>query len=112
MGSDGAFTYFYKGNKYWKFNNQLLKTESGYPKSVLVDWMGCSTARQPDDDVDREVVIIEVDEASGGVSAAAIVVPVLLLLCVLALGLAVVLFRQCGTPKRLLYWQRSLLDKV
>ncbi|KAM8962061.1 matrix metalloproteinase-14 [Pelodytes ibericus] len=113
MGSDGAFTYFYKGNKYWKFNNQQLKTESGFPKSVLPDWMGCSTVRQPDDeDDDREVVIIEVDEASGGVSAAAVVVPVLLLLCVLSLGLAVILFRQCGTPKRLLYWQRSLLDKV
>ncbi|XP_041436123.1 matrix metalloproteinase-14 [Xenopus laevis] len=112
MGSDGAFTYFYKGNKYWKFNNQQLKTESGYPKSVLVDWMGCSTVQQPEEDDDREVVIIEVDEASGGVSAAAIVVPVLLLLCVISLGLAVVLFRQCGTPKRILYWQRSLLDKV
>uniref|UniRef100_A0A8C5MSV5 Matrix metallopeptidase 14 n=1 Tax=Leptobrachium leishanense TaxID=445787 RepID=A0A8C5MSV5_9ANUR len=113
MGSDGAFTYFYKANKYWKFNNQQLKTESGFPKSVLPDWMGCSAARQPDDrEDDREVVIIEVDEASGGISPAAVVVPVLLLLCVLSLGLAVILFRQCGTPKRLLYWQRSLLDKV
>ncbi|XP_053558284.1 matrix metalloproteinase-14 [Bombina bombina] len=113
MGSDGAFTYFFKGNNYWKFNNQQLKTESGYPKSVLRDWMGCTTSRQPtDDDEEKEVVIIEVDEASGSVSAAAIVVPVLLLLCVVSLGVAVLLFRQCGTPKRLLYWQRSLLDKV
>ncbi|KAM4710429.1 matrix metalloproteinase-14 [Discoglossus pictus] len=113
MGSDGAFTYFYKGNNYWKFNNQHLKTESGFPKSVLRDWMGCSTSRQPEpDDDDREVVIIEVDEAEGGVSPAAVVVPVLLLLCVVGLGVAVLLFRQCGTPKRLLYWQRSLLDKV
>ncbi|XP_069817731.1 matrix metalloproteinase-14 [Dendropsophus ebraccatus] len=112
VGSDGAFTYFYKGNKYWKFNNQQLKTESGFPKSVLQDWMGC-TVRQPEDtDEETEVVIIEVDEASGGVSTAAVVVPVLLLLCVLFLGLAVFIFRQYGTPKRLLYWQRSLLDKV
>ncbi|XP_073488627.1 matrix metalloproteinase-14 [Aquarana catesbeiana] len=115
MGSDGAFTYFYKGNKYWKFNNQQLKTESGFPKSALQEWMGCRTVKQPEDnDVndDREVVIIEVDEASGGISMAAVVVPVLLLLCVLFLGLAVFIFRQYGTPKRLLYWQRSLLDKV
>ncbi|KAG9486957.1 hypothetical protein GDO78_007032 [Eleutherodactylus coqui] len=111
MGSDGAFAYFYKGNKYWKFNNQQLKTEAGFPKSVLQDWMGCSTARQPED-TDEEVVIIEIDEANGGVSTAAVVVPVLLLLCVLFLGLAVFIFRQYGTPKRLLYWQRSLLDKV
>lgn len=113
-GSDGAFTYFYKGNKYWKFNNQQVKTESGFPRSVLQDWMGCSTVRQPEDtdDDDREVVIIEVDEASGGISMAAVVVPVLLLLCVMFLGLAVFIFRQYGTPKKLLYWQRSLLDKV
>ncbi|KAM9328869.1 matrix metalloproteinase-14 [Gastrophryne carolinensis] len=113
MGSDGVFTYFYKGNKYWKFNNQQMKTESGYPKSVLQDWMGCRTPKQPEDnDDDREVVIIEVDEASGEISTAAIVVPVLLLLCVLFLGLAVFIFRQYGTPKRLLYCQRSLLAKV
>ncbi|KAB1277258.1 Matrix metalloproteinase-14 [Camelus dromedarius] len=31
MGSDEVFTYFYKGNKYWKFNNQKLKVEPGYP---------------------------------------------------------------------------------
>ncbi|KAM4054124.1 matrix metalloproteinase-14 isoform 2-T2 [Anomaloglossus baeobatrachus] len=110
-GKNGDFTYFYKGNKYWKFNNQQLKTETGFPKSFLQDWLGCSVVRQPDD-TDKEVVIIEVDEANGGVSTAAVVVPVLLLLCVLFLGLAVLIFRQYGTPKRLLYWQRSLLDKV
>ncbi|XP_069617886.1 matrix metalloproteinase-14 [Ranitomeya imitator] len=110
-GKHGEFTYFYKGNKYWKFNNKQLKTESGYPKSILQDFMGCRVVHQPDD-TDKEVVIIEVDEVNGGVSTAAVVVPVLLLLCVVFLGLAVLIFRQYGTPKRLLYWQRSLLDKV
>nr|XP_033780332.1 matrix metalloproteinase-14 [Geotrypetes seraphini] len=121
MGNDGAFTYFYKGNKYWKFNNQKLKVEPGYPKSVLQDWMGCTgggTDRkdggkgEEEEEEETKVVIIKVDETGGAVKAAAIAIPVLLLLCVLCLGLAVFFFRRYGTPKRLLYCQRSLLDKV
>lgn len=110
-----VFTYFYKGNKYWKFNNQKLKVEPGYPKSALRDWMGCPSGGRPDEGTEKEteVIIIEVDEeGSGAVSAAAVVLPVLLLLLVLAVGLAVFFFRRHGTPKRLLYCQRSLLDKV
>lgn len=115
MGSDEVFTYFYKGNRYWKFNNQKLKVEPGYPKSALRDWMGCPSEGRPDGGTEEEteVIIIEVDEeGSGAVSAAAVVLPVLLLLLVLAVGLAVFFFRRHGTPKRLLYCQRSLLDKV
>ncbi|MBN3324805.1 MMP14 protein, partial [Atractosteus spatula] len=119
MGKDGAFTYFYKGNRYWKFNNQQLKVEPGYPKSVLQDWMGCEGVGEPEEPPrrgtdDTEVVIIEVDEggAGGGLSAAAVVVPVVLLLCVIAALGAVLFFRRYGTPRRLLYCQRSLLDKV
>uniref|UniRef100_A0A2K5CCW9 Matrix metalloproteinase-14 n=1 Tax=Aotus nancymaae TaxID=37293 RepID=A0A2K5CCW9_AOTNA len=115
MGSDEVFTYFYKGNKYWKFNNQKLKVEPGYPKSALRDWMGCPSGGRPDEGTEEEteVIIIEVDEeGSGAVSAAAVVLPVLLLLLVLAVGLAIFFFRRHGTPRRLLYCQRSLLDKV
>lgn len=36
-----AYTYFYKGTVYWKFDNERLKTEPGYPKSILRDFMGC-----------------------------------------------------------------------
>ncbi|MBN3299761.1 MMP14 protein, partial [Amia calva] len=123
MSKDGAFTYFYKANRYWKFNNQQLKVEPGYPKSVLRDWMGCAGEGEPEDPRrgggggeggggDTDVIIIEVDEAGGGPGVAAVVIPVLLFLCViLALG-AVLFFRRYGTPRRLLYCQRSLLDKV
>lgn len=110
MGPDGAFTYFYKGSKYWKFNNQQLKSEPGYPKSVLRDWMGCRTPTKDEDET--EVVIVEVDEEGGTISPAAIVVPVLLLISVCALGITVFLFRRHGTPKKLIYCKRSLLDKV
>ncbi|XP_077597687.1 matrix metalloproteinase-14a [Stigmatopora nigra] len=110
MSEDGSYTYFYKANKYWKFNNQYMKVESGYPKSVLSDWMGC------DGDEPRkgreEVIILEVDEAQGGVGPVAVAIPLLLLiLVVITLG-ALLFFRKYGTPRRLLYCQRSLLDKV
>lgn len=36
-----AYTYFYKGTKYWKFDNDRLRMEPGYPKSILRDFMGC-----------------------------------------------------------------------
>ncbi|KAH0626191.1 hypothetical protein JD844_001024 [Phrynosoma platyrhinos] len=105
-----AFTYFYKGDRYWKFNNEKLKVEPGYPKSVLRDWMGCSSDDRREGE---EVIIIEVDNGSeGAVNAAAVVLPILLLLTICALGIAILIFKRYGTPKRLLYCQRSLLDKV
>uniref|UniRef100_A0A8C1S7A5 Matrix metallopeptidase 14a (membrane-inserted) n=1 Tax=Cyprinus carpio TaxID=7962 RepID=A0A8C1S7A5_CYPCA len=115
MSEDGAHTYFYKANKYWKFNNQQLKVEPGYPKSVLTDWMGCEE-EEPKRRIgtDEEVLIIEVDESEGGVlgGAATIVIPLFLLACVLVTLGALLFFRRYGTPRRLLYCQRSLLDKV
>uniref|UniRef100_UPI003AB0C36B matrix metalloproteinase-14b isoform X3 n=1 Tax=Centroberyx gerrardi TaxID=166262 RepID=UPI003AB0C36B len=123
MSKDQAYTYFYKANKYWKFNNQMMRVEPGYPKSALRDWMGCPNEDPKTDggrggggkEEDTEVIIIEVDEegrASGGGGAAAVVVPLLLLVCVIATLAALVFFRRYGTPRRLLYCQRSLLDKV
>ncbi|KAJ8011771.1 hypothetical protein DPEC_G00061720 [Dallia pectoralis] len=127
MSRDQGHTYFYKANKYWKFNNQNLRVEPGYPKSALKDWMGCSEDPETDggrggggadpEDKDRdetEVIIIKVEEAgsSGGAGAAAVVVPLMLLVCVVLVLGALLFFRRYGTPRRLLYCQRSLLDKV
>lgn len=106
-----AYTYFYKANKYWKFNNQYMKVESGYPKSVLTDWMGCDS-EEPKKGRDEEVIIIEVDESQSGAGPVAVVIPLLLLVLVLATLGALLFFRKYGTPRRLLYCQRSLLDKV
>ncbi|KAM3590660.1 uncharacterized protein V6R79_013997 [Siganus canaliculatus] len=110
MSEDGSYTYFYKANKYWKFNNQYMKVESGYPKSVLSDWMGCES-EEPKKGREKEVIIIE-DEFQGGAGPVAVVIPLLLLvLVVITLGV-LLFFRKYGTPRRLLYCQRSLLDKV
>ncbi|XP_062300346.1 matrix metalloproteinase-14a isoform X1 [Scomber scombrus] len=111
MSEDGSYTYFYKANKYWKFNNQYMKVESGYPKSVLRDWMGCES-EDPKKGREEEVIIIEVDESQGGAGPVAVVIPLLLLVLVVVTLGALLFFRKYGTPRRLLYCQRSLLDKV
>lgn len=49
-----AYTYFYKGSKYWKFDNHRMKSEPGYPKSILRDFMGCSVDLDPDRDTDTD----------------------------------------------------------
>uniref|UniRef100_UPI00398EE2D1 matrix metalloproteinase-14-like n=1 Tax=Pristiophorus japonicus TaxID=55135 RepID=UPI00398EE2D1 len=110
VSEDGVFTYFVKGNRYWKFNNQHLKVEPGYPKSILRDWFGCPT--DPTLDTDKDVVVTVTDDAPIGINPAAIVVPVLLLTAVVILACLVFVFKRNGTPKRLLYCHRSLLDKV
>lgn len=49
-----AYTIFYKGSKYWKFDNHRMKSEPGYPKSILRDFMGCSVDLDPDRDRDTD----------------------------------------------------------
>ncbi|XP_069796952.1 matrix metalloproteinase-14a isoform X2 [Narcine bancroftii] len=112
VSDDAAFTYFAKGNHYWKFNNQQLRVEPGYPKSLVRDWFGCPVHPAGGADDEEEKVVVEVEEVQLGTSPAAIVVPVLLLLAILALACLLVVFKRNGTPKRLLHCHRSLLDKV
>uniref|UniRef100_H3D8K1 Matrix metallopeptidase 14a (membrane-inserted) n=1 Tax=Tetraodon nigroviridis TaxID=99883 RepID=H3D8K1_TETNG len=109
MSEDGSYTYFYKANRYWKFNNQYMKVESGYPKSVLTDWMGCES-EEPKKGREEEVIIIEVDRSS--TKMIAVVIPLVLAVLVLSTLGMLLFFRMYGTPRRLLYCQRSLLDNV
>lgn len=49
-----AFTYFYKGSNYWRFDNLRSEADQGYPRSILRDFMGCVQAPVPEPDVDPE----------------------------------------------------------
>uniref|UniRef100_A0A4W5LHQ4 Matrix metallopeptidase 15 n=1 Tax=Hucho hucho TaxID=62062 RepID=A0A4W5LHQ4_9TELE len=54
LSDDGAYTYFYKGSKYWRFDNQKMKDDPDYPRSILKDFMGCDGAPHVDPDTDTD----------------------------------------------------------
>lgn len=104
------YTYFYRGKEYWKFDNQKLTVEAGYPRSILRDWMGCDQS-EPElsggrsnhgdrqlslDDVDIVVTIKDVPPA---VNAIAVVIPCVLLLCVLVLVYTIFQFKHKGAQQ-------------
>ena len=47
VGMDAAFvwganglTYFFKGNKYWRYNDEEKRVGDGYPKNIKAAWIG------------------------------------------------------------------------
>lgn len=120
-----GFTYFYKGKEYWKFNNQLLRVEPGYPRSILRDFMGCDGLPADHDwdwsppaaeerhydngDVD---VVIKLDSTGGTEKAVAIAIPCVLALCMMVLLYTVFQFRRKSTQRHILYCKRSMQEWV
>lgn len=47
-----AYTYFYQGSNYWRFDNHRMEADKGYPRSILKDFMGCRGAPEPQPDTD------------------------------------------------------------
>lgn len=47
-----AYTYFYKGTNYWRFDNHKTVADKGYPRSILKDFMGCVGIPEPPPDPD------------------------------------------------------------
>ncbi|PWA19117.1 hypothetical protein CCH79_00020695 [Gambusia affinis] len=122
-------TYFYRGKEYWRFDNQKLTVEPGYPKSILKDWMGCYQSEMersgsnrgdrqlPLDDVD---VIVTINDVPTTVNAIAVVIPCILSLCILVLIYTIFQFKSKGaqqnTMMQLYYkypvqeWNRSMTE--
>lgn len=120
-----GFTYFYKGKEYWKFNNQLLRVEPSYPRSILRDFMGCDgLPADPDWDWSPPVaeerhydngdvdVVIKLDSAGGTEKAVAIAIPCVLALCMMVLLYTVFQFRRKSTQRHILYCKRSMQEWV
>lgn len=120
-----GFTYFYKGKEYWKFNNQLLRVEPGYPRSILRDFMGCDgLPADPDWDWDPPAaeerhydngdvdVVIKLDSTGGTEKAVAIAIPCVLALCMMVLLYTVFQFRRKSTQRHILYCKRSMQEWV
>lgn len=95
------YTYFYKGRDYWKFDNQRLSVEPGYPRSILQDWMGCvgpeaSGGRPGHGHPGEADVRVALEEGGAGVNALAAVLPCVLALCVLVLLYTIFQFKNKG----------------
>ncbi|CAB1317281.1 unnamed protein product, partial [Coregonus sp. 'balchen'] len=122
-----GFTYFYKGKEYWKFNNQRLRVEPGYPRSILRDFMGCDgLPADPDwdwsppeveerhsDSSNGDVdIVIKLDSTGGTENAVAIAIPCILALCMMVLLYTVFQFRRKSTQRHILYCKRSMQEWV
>ncbi|MGH0179082.1 UNVERIFIED_CONTAM: hypothetical protein FKN15_078545 [Acipenser sinensis] len=112
------YTFFYKGKEYWKFDNQKLTVESGYPRSILKDWMGCDQSmveknkdrHLPHDDVD---IMVTINDVPSTVNAIAVVIPCILSLCILVLVYTIFQFKNKGVQQQhVTYYKRPVQEWV
>lgn len=112
-----VYTYFYKGKEYWKFDNQRLSVEPGYPRSILKDWMGCNQKeverskdrRLPHDDVD---IMVTINDMPSTVNAIAVVIPCILSLCILVLVYTIFQFKNKEVQQNVVYYKRPVQEWV
>lgn len=112
-----VYTYFYKGKDYWKFDNQKLTVEPGYPKSILKDWMGCDQSEVeknkdrhlPHDDVD---IMVAINDVPSTVNAIAVVIPCILSLCILVLVYTIFQFKNKNVQQHVTYYKHPVQEWV
>lgn len=112
-----VYTYFYKGKDYWKFDNQKLTVEPGYPKSILKDWMGCDQSEMeknkdrhlPHNDVD---IMVAINDVPSTVNAIAVVIPCILSLCILVLVYTIFQFKNKNVQQHVTYYKHPVQEWV
>lgn len=112
-----VYTYFYKGKDYWKFDNQKLTVEPGYPKSILKDWMGCDQSEVeknkdrhlPHNDVD---IMVAINDVPSTVNAIAVVIPCILSLCILVLVYTIFQFKNKNVQQHVTYYKHPVQEWV
>lgn len=110
-------TYFYKGKDYWKFDNQKLTVEPGYPKSILKDWMGCDQTEMEknkdrhfsNEDVD---IMVAINDVPSTVNAIAVVIPCILSLCILVLVYTIFQFKNKSVPQPVTFYKQPVQEWV
>lgn len=55
-------TYFFRGDNYWRFDDNTLSKERGYPKSKALYWMGCGAGP----DVAEPIRVMPEENEEGG----------------------------------------------
>lgn len=124
-----GITYFYKDKEYWKFNNELLRVEPGYPRSILRDFMGCDhipidpeldwappplppQLEEHHYDPEDMDIIVKLESTGGTEKAVAIAIPCVLALAMMVLLFTVFRFKRKDTQRHILYCKRSMQEWV
>lgn len=81
---DSNYTYFVKGDNYFKFDNYKVQVEDGYPHSFKSDWLKCDSPVSPSEET--KLSTVEPNRRDDGSAS-----KLLAILCVCIISVALVI---------------------